>query len=126
MVTFKLVISDPKTGKAISKEVKDAQAQPFLGLRIGDTLDASVIGLNGKMKITGGSDRSGVPMRYDVHGSVRKYVLLTKGIGLRKARKGERIRKLVRGNTISDEIYQINVVLLEGSLPEEQKEEQKQ
>ncbi|GBC72655.1 hypothetical protein HRbin04_00045 [archaeon HR04] len=52
-------------------------------------------------------------MRPDVHGAVKKYVLLTKGIGLRKARKGERVRKLVRGNVISEDIYQINAVLVE-------------
>jgi len=60
------------------------------------------------MKITGGSDKSGVPMRADIHGGARKYVLLSKGVGLNNAEKGERIRKLVRGNTISEEIYQIN------------------
>ncbi|MEM4705236.1 MAG: S6e family ribosomal protein, partial [Candidatus Nitrosocaldus sp.] len=43
----------------------------------------------------------------------KKYVLLTKGIGLRKARKGERVRKLVRGNVISEDIYQINAVLVD-------------
>ncbi len=122
MVTFKIVVSD-KNGKARMFEVKDAQAQPLLGLRIGDELDASIIGLQGKIKITGGSDKSGVPMRYDVHGAVKKYILITKGVGLRKAEEGERKRKLVRGNVISDEIYQINAVLLEGSLPEEKKEE---
>ncbi len=121
VVTFKIVVSDKNKSRMF--EVKDAQAQPLLGLRIGDELDASVIGLQGKIKITGGSDKSGVPMRYDVHGAVKKYILITKGIGLKKAKEGERRRKLVRGNTISDEIYQINAVLIEGSLPEEKKEE---
>lgn len=123
MVTFKIVVSD-KNGKAKMFEVKDTQAQPLLGLRVGDVVDASIIGLGGKLKITGGSDKSGVPMHYDVHGAVKKYILTTKGIGLRKAKDGERKRKLVRGNVISDEIYQINTVLIEGSLPEE--EEQKE
>ncbi|GIU70904.1 MAG: 30S ribosomal protein S6e [Candidatus Nitrosocaldaceae archaeon] len=121
MVTFKVVISD-KNGKARTVEVKDKQAQPFLGLRIGDELDASVIGLQGKLKITGGSDKSGVPMRYDVHGAVKKYILIPKGIGLRKAKEGERRRRLVRGNVISEEIYQINAKL-DGVLPEEKKED---
>ena len=56
----------------------------------------------------GGSDKSGVPMRPDVHGPARKYVLLSKGVGLKDTEKGLRKRKLVRGNTISDEIYQLN------------------
>ncbi len=112
MVTFKLVVGDKK-GKVVSYEVKDDKAKPLLGLRIGDVFDATLIGLPGKIKITGGSDRSGVPMRPDVHGAVKKYVLLTKGTGLRNVRKGERKRKLVRGNVISEDIYQINAVLID-------------
>jgi small subunit ribosomal protein S6e len=112
LVTFKLVVGDKK-GKVVSYEVKDDKAKPLLGLRIGDVFDATLIGLPGKIKITGGSDRSGVPMRPDVHGAVKKYVLLTKGTGLRNVRKGERKRKLVRGNVISEDIYQINAVLID-------------
>lgn len=112
MVNFKLVVGS-KDGKSTTYEIKDDQAKPLLGLRIGDVFDATVIGLPGKIRITGGSDKAGVPMRPDVHGAVKKYVLLTKGIGLRKARKGERVRKLVRGNVISEDIYQINAVLVE-------------
>ncbi|MEM0029298.1 MAG: S6e family ribosomal protein [Candidatus Nitrosocaldus sp.] len=111
MVNFKVVVGS-RDGKSTTYEVKDDQAKPLLGLRIGDVFDATVISLPGKIRITGGSDKAGVPMRPDVHGAVKKYVLLTKGIGLRKAGKGERVRKLVRGNVISEEIYQINAVLV--------------
>lgn len=123
MVTFKLVVGDKK-GKVVSYEVKDDKAKPLLGLRIGDVFDATLIGLPGKIKITGGSDRSGIPMRPDVHGAVKKYVLLTKGTGLRNVRKGERKRKLVRGNVISEDIYQINAVLID-ALNEVKGEERK-
>ncbi len=123
MVTFKLVVGDKK-GKVVSYEVKDDKAKPLLGLRIGDVFDATLIGLPGKIKITGGSDRSGIPMRPDVHGAVKKYVLLTKGTGLRNVRKGERKRKLVRGNVISEDIYQINAVLID-ALNEVKEEESK-
>ncbi|MEM0480246.1 MAG: 30S ribosomal protein S6e [Candidatus Nitrosocaldus sp.] len=112
MVNFKLVVGS-KNGKSTTYEVKDDQAKPLIGLKIGDIFDATIIGLPGKIRITGGSDKAGVPMRPDVHGAVKKYVLLTKGIGLRKARKGERVRKLVRGNVISEDIYQINAVLVD-------------
>ena len=95
-------------GKSITKELKERDANPFVGLQIGSDIDATTVGLSGKMKITGGSDKSGVPMRADLHGGARKYVLLSKGVGLNEAEKGERVRKLVRGNTISEEIYQIN------------------
>jgi len=38
---FKLVISDPKTGKAYQQEIKDEKAKRFKGLKIGDEIDAS-------------------------------------------------------------------------------------
>jgi len=107
LVNFKLTISDIK-GKSLSKELKDSDANPLLGLQLGNETDATVVGLSGKLKLTGGSDKSGVPMRDDVHGSARKRVLLSKGVGLQDAEHGDRVRKLIRGNTISEEIYQIN------------------
>ncbi len=107
MTNFKLTISDQK-GKSLTKELKDKEVNPLLGIQLGADFDAAVVGLAGKIKLTGGSDKSGVPMRSDIHGSARKYVLLSKGVGLQDAEKGQRKRKLVRGNTISEEIYQIN------------------
>ena len=90
-------------------ELKDQQAQPLLGMKIGEEVDGSLLGLQGRVKITGGSDKAGFPMRGDISGGVKKYVLMTKGIGFRKdAGEGKKRRKLVRGNTITDEIYQIN------------------
>ncbi len=107
MANFKLTISD-KQGKSITKELKEKDANPFVGLNIGNEVDAATVGLGGKIRITGGSDKSGVPMRADIHSGSRKYVLLSKGVGLNDTEKGKRVRKLVRGNTISEEIYQIN------------------
>jgi small subunit ribosomal protein S6e len=119
LATFKLNISDKK-GRTITKEMKEKDANPFLGLQVGTELDAALIGEAGKLQITGGSDKSGVPMRADVHGGARKYILLSKGIGLRNAEKGQRTRKLIRGNTITEEVYQINC-LLDGELKIEEK-----
>ena len=117
LANFKLTISDIK-GKSISKELKDSDANPLLGLQLGNETDAAIVGLDGKLKLTGGSDKSGVPMRNDIHGAARKYVLLTKGVGLQAAETGQRIRKLMRGNTISEEIYQVNCKF-DGELPVE-------
>ena len=117
MTNFKLTISDVK-GKSITKELKDSDANTLLGLQLGNETDASIVGLQGKLKLTGGSDKSGVPMRKDIHGSARKYVLLSKGIGLQTAEIGQRARKLMRGNTVSEEIYQINCKF-NGELPVE-------
>ena len=107
MTNFKLTISDIK-GKSISKELKDSDANPLLGLQLGNETDATIVGLSGKLKLTGGSDKSGIPMRDDIHGAARKRVLLSKGVGLQAAETGQRVRKLMRGNTISEEIYQVN------------------
>ncbi len=117
MTNFKLTISDIK-GKSLSKELKDNDANPLLGLQLGNETDASIVGLTGKLKLTGGSDKSGVPMRNDIHGAARKRVLLSKGVGLQDAETGQRVRKLMRGNIISEEIYQINCKF-DGELPVE-------
>ena len=117
MTNFKLTVSDIK-GKSVTKELKDNDANPLLGLEIGKEADAAIVGLKGKLKITGGSDKSGVPMRSDVHGAARKRVLLSKGVGLQDAEIGQRVRKLMRGNTISEEIYQVNCKF-DGELPVE-------
>ncbi len=118
MAQFKVVISD-NNGKSISQELKDKVASPLLGLKIGDIIDSNVVGINGgKMQITGGSDKSGTPMRPDLHGGVKKYILLARGIGMRNRNPGIRIRKLIRGSMVTEEIYQLNCKLLEGILPE--------
>src|ERR687897_775137 len=117
LAQFKLIISDRK-GKTIAQELKDKSAQPLLGTKVGSILDSSIVGVaGGKLKITGGSDKSGTPMRPDVHGGVKKYVLLSTGVGNRSE---ARIRKLVRGNMVTEEIYQLNSVLVEGVLPQKQ------
>ena len=112
MATFKVVVSDPRSKKTEAKEVKDAEADVLVGHKIGDVVDASTIGL-GKIMVTGGSDRAGFPMRADIMGGGKKYVLLTAGVGLKTAEEGMKKRKLVRGNTITEEIYQVNVKKLE-------------
>jgi len=108
MANFKLVISDPKSRKSEVMEVKDSNAKVLVGRKIGEVIDASSLGFKGKVMITGGSDRAGFPMRGDVLGGGKRYVLLTKGTGFAEAAEGEKRRKLVRGNTITEEIYQIN------------------
>jgi small subunit ribosomal protein S6e len=117
-------VSDQK-GKSISRELKDNDANVLLGLQVGQETDASILGMQGKIKITGGSDKSGVAMRGDVAGVPRKRVLLSKGVGLQDVKKGLRKRKLVRGNIISEEIYQINCKY-DGKIDLEPKEEPKE
>ncbi|MBS7623314.1 30S ribosomal protein S6e [Candidatus Bathyarchaeota archaeon] len=113
MAKFKVTISDPRTGKASAVELEGAKAKPLLGRNIGDVLDGAPIGLQGrKLRITGGSDKDGVPLRPDVHGGGKKHLILSKGVGFR-AKGCSRERRLVRGRTITDETYQVNLEIVE-------------
>jgi len=107
LATFKLAISDSR-GRSATRELKDAEANQLVGAAIGAELDGAAVGLAGKIRVTGGSDKSGVPMRGDVHGGSRKYVLLSRGVGLPHAPRGRRVRKLVRGREITEEVFQVN------------------
>jgi len=113
MAQFKLILSDPKSGKSEVHELKDSIAQPLVGRKIGEVVDGATIGLTGKILITGGSDRAGFPMRGDVQGGGKNYVLLTRGVGLNSDVEGCKKRKLVRGNTVTEEIYQLNATGVE-------------
>jgi small subunit ribosomal protein S6e len=131
MVDFKIVLSEPKTGLTVQKEVKDPASQRFIGLKIGDTFKGEIISLTGyEFQITGGSDFCGFPMRKDISGVGRKRILAVEGIGLKKIAKGVKQRKTVCGNTIHAKISQINAKMTkEGAekvfLPK-QKEEKKE
>ena len=113
MVEFKLVISDPKTGKTTQREIKETDADRFIGLKLKDMIKGESIGLTGyEFEITGGSDDCGFPMRRDLTGTGRKKILIVKGIGLRKTKKGMKKRKMVAGNTIHAKIAQINLKII--------------
>lgn len=115
MAKFKLVVSNPKTGKSKTFEVEGVQATPLLGRRIGEIVDGSTMGLGRvKLLITGGSDKDGIPMRPEVGGGVKKYILISDGPGFRPKKEGIRVRKLVRGNMITEDILQVNMKVVEG------------
>ncbi len=95
-------------------QIETEEASKIVGKKIGETFDGGIIGLNGyKLKITGGSDRDGFPMRKSIVGTERKKILLTEGQGIQKKEKGERKRKSVRGNTVSGQIEQLNTQVVE-------------
>ena len=122
MPKFKLIVSDPATGKSTASEIEGARAQALVGRALGETMDGSPLGIaQSSLVITGGCDKNGIPMRADVHGGVKKYIVLSSGPGFKPTRHGERRRKLVRGGTITDETYQINFKLTK-AVPAEKKE----
>ena len=124
MAKFKIVLSDPETGKAQKIELEEAKAVPLIGRRIGEIIDGTILGLSGyKIQITGGTDKDGFPMRPDIHGGVRRRVIVSSGPGFKPKRKGERRRKMLRGNVITEEIVQINMKIVEKPKTKARKEE---
>jgi small subunit ribosomal protein S6e len=114
MAKFKVIISDPTDGKSQSIELEETQAVPLIGRKLGEVIDGAVVKLSGyKLKITGGSDKDGFPMRPNIHGGVRIGAILSEGVGFNPSQKGERKRKTLRGNVITDAIVQLNMKVVE-------------
>jgi small subunit ribosomal protein S6e len=110
MVEFKVVVNNPKDGKSYNVQVTGHHANSLIGKKIGDEVDGIFVSLPGyKLQITGGTDKDGFPMRRDLPGMVRRRLLLSKGVGFKPKEKGLRRRKTVHGNTISQNIVQINM-----------------
>ncbi len=60
MAEFKLTISDPKTGKAYQKQIKDDETRIFIGKAISEKVIGDSFGLTGyEFEIRGGSDAAG-------------------------------------------------------------------
>lgn len=125
MVSFKIVIGS-KDGKTVQKELAEEQSSILLSKKIGEKINGDEIGFEGyEFEICGGSDNSGTPMRRDVEGIGKKEILCVEGVGVHKKRKGQKQRKKVCGNTISEQISQINIkVIKEGKSPLVEKAEE--
>jgi small subunit ribosomal protein S6e len=124
LAKFKIIISDPDSGTSKTVELEETRTVPLIGRRVGEVLDGAIVGLSGhKVQITGGSDKDGFPMRPNVHGGVRRKVILGGGVGFNPKDEGQRRRKMVRGNVITGEIVQINMKIMEK--PKKAKEEKK-
>ena len=120
-MAFKINISD-KTGKTYHLE---AEAEEIIGKDIHDKIEGKEINsdLDGyEFEITGASDKAGFAAIESVEGIGLKKVLLTYGKamhkkpkGLKKKNKkpeGLRLRKTLRGKTLSQDIVQINLKVL--------------
>jgi len=113
-IVYKLNISGGSEGpgRGLSKLIEiDEKKFRFEGMKIGDIIKGGLIGFpNYEFKITGGSDSSGFPMRKDVHGPVKKKILVSKrGTGYKPRRVGEKRRKTVRGNEVTTDMTLINL-----------------
>ena len=110
MVEFKVVVNDTKSGKAHKVQVSGHHANSLIGKKIGDEVDGIFISLPGyKLEITGGTDKDGFAMRHDFPGMGRRRLILSKSLGFNAKEKGLRRKKSIRGNTINQDIVQINM-----------------
>ena len=110
MVEFKVVVNDIKKGKSHQVQVSGHHANSLIGKKIGDEVDGIFISLPGyKLVLTGGTDKNGFSMRKDFPGVGRRRLLLSKSQGFKTKVHGLRKKKSVRGNTINQDIVQINM-----------------
>ncbi|MBA88833.1 MAG: 30S ribosomal protein S6e [Euryarchaeota archaeon] len=139
--TFVAVVNDTNpdnNGRSYNMTVSGNNLSQFLGKKIGDLVDGIFVGegeqtLAGyKLEITGGSDKTGTPMRSDLSGGTRQSVLVTASTGFKghslvfKSKGGEkkrfrykpdgmRKRRNFRGNTITQDTRQINLKVVEAA-----------
>ncbi|MBN2066828.1 MAG: 30S ribosomal protein S6e [Candidatus Thermoplasmatota archaeon] len=116
MVDFKVVINDTKNGKSHQIEVTGHHANSLIGKKIGDEVDGIFVSLPGyKLQITGGTDKDGFSMRNDLPGVGRRRLLLSKGQGFNPIEKGMRKKKSVKGNTVNQDVVQVNMKVIKYS-----------
>jgi small subunit ribosomal protein S6e len=114
MADFRIVVSDSKTAQAYQVTVTGAAASKIIGKNIGDTISGDIAGLAGyTLKLTGGTDKDGFPIRPDLPGPARKKILVAGGVGFHPPSEGVRMRKAMRGREISSDVTQINTVVVE-------------
>ncbi|MBI4895404.1 MAG: 30S ribosomal protein S6e [Candidatus Aenigmarchaeota archaeon] len=140
MAVFKFVVSEKERTVQMEKDQKEC---PIVGKKIGENFSGEFLGLDGyELQITGGHDKNGIPMRKDVDGIVKRAVLAKKGVGfsarLRRKKKlkdpikGLRKKKTIRGNTITNDVVQVNCKIIKSGpkslneiIPPKAKEEKK-
>ena len=116
MVEFKVVVNDTKKGKSHNISVSGHHANSLIGKKIGDEVDGIFVSLPGyKLIITGGTDKDGFAMRHDLPGIARRRLLISEGKGFKARENGMRKKKSIRGNTINQDVVQINMKVLKYS-----------
>ena len=116
MVEFKVVVNDTKNGKSHNVSISGHHANSLIGKKIGDEVDGIFVSLPGyKLTITGGTDKDGFAMRYDLPGMRRRRLLISESKGFKAREEGMRKKKSIRGNTINQDIVQINMKVIKYS-----------
>merc|ERR1711994_264981 len=122
---MKINLSFPATGCQKLLEIADElKVRPFYEKRMGQEIEADTLGDEFKgyvVRITGGNDKQGFPMKQGVLTNGRVRLLLNKGhTCYRPRRDGERKRKSVRGFIVDGNLAVLNLAIVkkgEGEIP---------
>jgi small subunit ribosomal protein S6e len=120
---MKFNISNPTTGQNLPLVVDDdKKLLAFYGKKMGQEVDASVLGDNWKgyiLKITGGNDKDGFTMKQGILIQGRTRLLMSEGHSTyRPRRSGERKKKSVRGCIVGPDISALALVVVkQGDAP---------
>ena len=114
---MKINIAVPSTGLQKVIEIDDEKRlQNLYERRMAQEIDGSILGdeFNGYiLRITGGNDKQGFPMRQGILTNTRVRLLMEKGHkGYRQRRAGERKRKSIRGCIVAQDIAVLNLAVV--------------
>ena len=114
---MKLNISNPATGAQKLIDIEDdKKLRPFMDKRISQEVEASCLGDEWKgyvVRITGGNDKQGFPMKQGVLTNNRVRLLLARGHSCyRERRSGERRRKSVKGCIVDSNLSVLSLVVV--------------
>lgn len=114
---MKLNISNPATGAQKLIDVEDdKKLRPFMDKRISQEVEGSSLGDEWKgyiLKITGGNDKQGFPMKQGILTNNRVRLLLSDGHSCyRERRSGERRRKSVKGCIVDNNLSVLSLVIM--------------
>merc|ERR1711981_1381811 len=115
--TMKINLSFPATGCQKLIEINDEhKVRPFYEKRMGTEVPADTLGDEFKgyvLRITGGNDKQGFPMKQGVLSNGRVRLLLSKGHSCyRPRRTGERKRKSVRGCIVDGNLSVLSMAIV--------------
>jgi small subunit ribosomal protein S6e len=114
---MKINVAFPATGCQKLFEINDElKVRPFYEKRMGQDVDAATLGDEWKgyqLRITGGNDKQGFPMKQGVLTQGRVRLLLGKGHSCyRQRRAGERKRKSVRGCIVDGNLSVLSMIIV--------------
>lgn len=114
---MKLNIACPSTGSQIVLDVEEEKKlRIFYDMRIAQEVDATPLGDQFKgyvLRITGGSDKDGFPMKQGILTNTRVRIMLRPGVvGFRRSEiQGMRKRRTVRGCIVAGDLAVLNLVV---------------